>query len=189
VRTVGTFRTPEQASAAFEWMRKHLRAARRSGARAANADAVFEAAKAQALESSGGFVPKERDLPQEVARWIAARRVQDERQEKARQIAAKTVQAKEVEADNANETNVAGTGKNSIDGAGSTSTAIATTMRSSIGRDDGGSTSADTARTGGSQKQDETLEEKQEKARQPGRSLPRGSRPRSRRRPGGSLPR
>jgi len=60
---IGTFDTPEQASAAYISARKDLDDANISTVGADEKDAIFDAAKKKALESFGGFVPEERDLP------------------------------------------------------------------------------------------------------------------------------
>ena len=63
--SIGTFDTPEQASAAYVSVRKDLDEAKLSGLGADEVNAFFEAAKTKALEAFGGFV-KHRDLPQGV---------------------------------------------------------------------------------------------------------------------------
>ena len=60
---IGTFDTPEQASAAYMSARKDLDDANISTVGADEKDAIFDAAKKKALESFGGFVPEERYLP------------------------------------------------------------------------------------------------------------------------------
>ena len=63
-RSIGTFDTPEQASAAYMSARKDLDDAKLSAIGANEVDAIFDEAKKKALEAVGGFVS--RDLPQGV---------------------------------------------------------------------------------------------------------------------------
>ena len=67
-RTIGTFDTPEQASAAYEAVLKELDNAKLSVVGAEEITAVFDAAKTKVLESLGGFVPEESDLPRGVSK-------------------------------------------------------------------------------------------------------------------------
>ena len=62
-RHIGTFDTLEQASAAFISVKKVLDDAKVSACGANEVDAIFDEAKKNALESFGGFIPEERDLP------------------------------------------------------------------------------------------------------------------------------
>ena len=64
-RHVGTFDTPEQASAAFISMRKDLRACPKNAG-----SAIFDEAKKKALESLGGF---EREFPRGVGKASSGR--------------------------------------------------------------------------------------------------------------------
>ena len=64
-RYIGTFDTPEQASAAFMSVKSDRGDAKLSALGADEANA-FAAAKTKALEAVGVFVPKKRDLPQGV---------------------------------------------------------------------------------------------------------------------------
>ena len=73
---IGTFDTPEQASAAFMSVRKDLDGANLATLTANEVDATFDAAKTKALEAVIGFVPKkrkskttaDRDLPRGVTK-------------------------------------------------------------------------------------------------------------------------
>ena len=67
---IGTFDTPEQASAAYMSVQKDLDDANLSSYGVDEVDAIFEAAQKKAVEAVGGFIPKktdkatpERDLP------------------------------------------------------------------------------------------------------------------------------
>ena len=62
-RHIGTFDTPEQASAAHMSVKKGLDDAKLSVLSAVEVKDMFDEAKKKALESFGGLVPKERDLP------------------------------------------------------------------------------------------------------------------------------
>ena len=59
-RKIGTFYTPEQASAAYMSVRKDLDDVKLSACGASEVDAIFDAAQTKALEAVGGKVPKER---------------------------------------------------------------------------------------------------------------------------------
>ena len=63
-RYIGTFDTPEQASAAFMSVKKALDDAEACGAH--EVEVVFDEAKKNSLAAFGGFVAEERDLPQGV---------------------------------------------------------------------------------------------------------------------------
>ena len=69
-RSIGTFDTPEQASAAYISVRKDLDKAKPSAFRADEIDYLFDAARTKALEAVGGIVPtkatSERHLPRGV---------------------------------------------------------------------------------------------------------------------------
>jgi len=67
-RNIGRFNTPEQASAARVSVKKDLDDAKLSGLRADADITFFEAAKKKALDSFGGFIPEERDLPTGVSK-------------------------------------------------------------------------------------------------------------------------
>ena len=67
-RTIGTFGTPEQASAAYLSVKKDLAGAKPSAFSADEVEAMFDEAKKKALEALGIFVPGKRDLPQGVYR-------------------------------------------------------------------------------------------------------------------------
>ena len=60
LRSIGTFDTPEQASAAYLSVKADLAGAKAS---AAGADAAFDEAKKKAIEAVGGTHQSERDLP------------------------------------------------------------------------------------------------------------------------------
>ena len=76
VRYIGTFDTPEQASAAYISVRKDLDDAKLSGFGADEGDDIFDAAKKEALESFGGFVPEKRHLPTGVRKVSTTRKFQ-----------------------------------------------------------------------------------------------------------------
>ena len=61
---IGSFDTPEQASAAYVSVKKDLDDAKVSSCGANEVEAIFDEAKKKGLEIFGGFVPKKRDLPQ-----------------------------------------------------------------------------------------------------------------------------
>ena len=63
---IGTFDTPEQASAAYVSVRKFLDDAKVSALGADEANATFVEAKKKALESLGGFIQAKRDFPRGV---------------------------------------------------------------------------------------------------------------------------
>ena len=63
IRYIGTFDTPEQASAAHMSVRKDLDDAKLSALGVDEAKAAFVEVKKKALESFGGLVSEERDLP------------------------------------------------------------------------------------------------------------------------------
>ena len=63
---IGTFDTPEQASAAFMSVKNDRGDAKLSALGADEANAAFAAANTKALEEVGVFVPKKRDLPRGV---------------------------------------------------------------------------------------------------------------------------
>ena len=65
-RHIGTFDTPEQASAAYVSVKKDLDDAKRSAFGADEVDAAFDEAKKKALEAVGGTASSERDLPKGV---------------------------------------------------------------------------------------------------------------------------
>lgn len=65
-RHIGVFGTPEQASAAYLSVKKDHDDAKLSGLRADAVNTLFEAARRKALDSLGGFISKERDLPKGV---------------------------------------------------------------------------------------------------------------------------
>ena len=89
-RYIGTFDSPEQASAAFMSVKKHLAGAKPSALRADDAllvNDIFDAAKKKALESVGGVVRKKQkksDLPRRVRKddvWKVQIKDSMERQE------------------------------------------------------------------------------------------------------------
>ena len=65
---IGTFDTPEQASAAYISVKKDLDDANLSSFGSHDVDAIFDAAKKKAQDTFGGFVPEERDLPRGVTK-------------------------------------------------------------------------------------------------------------------------
>ena len=65
-RYIGTFKTPEQASAAYLSAKKDLEDGKLSALGADEVDTAFDAAKKKAQESCGGFVSEKRDLPRGV---------------------------------------------------------------------------------------------------------------------------
>ena len=65
-RNIGTFNTPEQASAAYMSVRKDRDDAKLSTVGADEAKAMFDAAKKKAAETVGGFALRKGDLPQGV---------------------------------------------------------------------------------------------------------------------------
>ena len=71
-RYIGTFDTPEQASAVYMSVRKDLDDAKSSGG-ADEVNSVFDVAKTKALELCGGFVPEERDLPRGVHKQLSGK--------------------------------------------------------------------------------------------------------------------
>ena len=74
-RYIGTFDTPEQASAACVSVKKDLDAGNLSGLGADEVNAIFDAAKKKAVEEVGGFIPEKRDLPTGV-RGLSSRKFQ-----------------------------------------------------------------------------------------------------------------
>ena len=65
-RYIGSFDTPEQASAAYLSAKKDLEDGKLSALGADEVDTAFDAAKKKAQESCGGFVSEKRDLPRGV---------------------------------------------------------------------------------------------------------------------------
>ena len=63
---IGTFDTPEQASAAYVSVRKDLDDAKVSSCGANEGEAIFDAVRKKAIEAMGGAVPKKRNLPRGV---------------------------------------------------------------------------------------------------------------------------
>jgi len=62
-RHIGTYHTPEQASAAYMSAKNELDTAKQSALGVDEVQAIFDEAKKNTLASFGGFVPEERDLP------------------------------------------------------------------------------------------------------------------------------
>ena len=60
---IGTFDTPEQASAAYVSVKKEIDDDKLSELGADEVDALFDAAQKKSVKSFGGFVPEKRDLP------------------------------------------------------------------------------------------------------------------------------
>ena len=62
-RQIGTFDTPEQASAAYMSLKKNRADAKLSTLGAVEVEATFDASQKKAVEAVGGIVPDKRDLP------------------------------------------------------------------------------------------------------------------------------
>ena len=72
-RHIGTFDTPEQASAAYMSVKKDLDDANLSALGVDEVQAILDGAKKNVLASFGGFVPEERDLPRGVTKKKSGR--------------------------------------------------------------------------------------------------------------------